>query len=578
MVMGKKEKALSELLEIEILKANTRHGKPKTPLLDESNSYHQLPISNRTNRSLVEFEISDIQRVCLPHALRGRDIFCLSKTHHPSSAKTLAFLIPVIEKLYLKEWRLKDGLGSMIICPTWPIAQQTFELFNAVGKHHKFKVVVLGVGVNAEKECLNKHNILIGTPGTILRHILDTPNFDSSKLEILGFARKLDAIISRLPETRQTLFFSTTQTMSVRDLARLSLKHDAECLSVDAEFETGFPFPVLPPSPTPADLIQSAIVVPLDEKLLLLWDILSKHCATKKVLVLLSTCEQVQFLFTAFKRLLPEYPFMCIHKGIDKERSTIIYSDFCASEYPNPPSILLSTDEVSRDLHFHRKLGLIIQADCPKDVNSYINRLCQPPRCETNGKSILLLLPSEMKMIQKLQAENIPIQVTKRYPIKELPICVELSYFMANDSKLRVGAEEAFGAYLRFVHKSKDKDIFDVNQLPLKKFSRSLGLVITPSVSFQGKKIRIEKISLASSSFLELIKRVYGTKYDKEEKTDDDNTLKIKLNIFLKISKSVAWSHQVMPNSSPKTLKEIKRQRGGRERKKNTLIYLFKKN
>ena len=133
--------------------------------------------------------------------------------------------------------------------------------------------------------------------------MLDTPNFDSSKLEILvldeadnllnkGFARKLDAIISRLPETRQTLFFSTTQTMSVRDLARLSLKHDAECLSVDAEFETGFPFPVLPPSPTPTDLIQSAIVVPLDEKLLLLWDILSKHCATKKVLVLLSTCEQ----------------------------------------------------------------------------------------------------------------------------------------------------------------------------------------------------------------------------------------------------------------------------------------------
>ena len=138
-----------------------------------------------------------------------------------------------------------------------------------------------------------------------------------------------------------------------------------------------------------------------------------------------------------------------------------------------------------------------------------------------------------MKMIQKLQAENIPIQVTKvktlhiisfvfsfgcvslivyamlifqRYSIKELPICVELSYFMVNDSKLRVGAEEAFGAYLRFVHKSKDKDIFDVNQLPLKKFSRSLGLVITPAVSFQGKKIRIEKISLATSSFLELIK------------------------------------------------------------------------
>ena len=45
-----------------------------------------------------------------------------------------------------------------------------------------------------------------------------------------GFAATVNAIVENLPRGRQTLLFSATQTRSVADLARLSLR-DPEFLS-----------------------------------------------------------------------------------------------------------------------------------------------------------------------------------------------------------------------------------------------------------------------------------------------------------------------------------------------------------
>ena len=49
-----------------------------------------------------------------------------------------------------------------------------------------------------------------------------------------GFAATVNAIVENLPRGRQTLLFSATQTRSVADLARLSLR-DPEFIAVHAE-------------------------------------------------------------------------------------------------------------------------------------------------------------------------------------------------------------------------------------------------------------------------------------------------------------------------------------------------------
>jgi ATP-dependent RNA helicase DDX10/DBP4 len=95
-------------------------------------------------------------------------------------------------------------------------------------------------------------NMLVCTPGRLLQHMDETPGFDASQVQVLvldeadrildmGFAATLNAILHNLPQERQTMLFSATQTKSVKDLARLSLKAP-EYIAVHAE--AAMPTPV----------------------------------------------------------------------------------------------------------------------------------------------------------------------------------------------------------------------------------------------------------------------------------------------------------------------------------------------
>ena len=98
-----------------------------------------------------------------------------------------------------------------------------------------------------------------------------------------GFKKEVNAIISQLPKKRQTLLFSATQTKSVKDLARLSLK-DPEYIAVDEEAIAA----------TPTRLQQKVMLVPLDQKLDMLWSFIKAHL-NSRILVFLSSCKQVAF-------------------------------------------------------------------------------------------------------------------------------------------------------------------------------------------------------------------------------------------------------------------------------------------
>jgi len=51
--------------------------------------------------------------------------------------------------------------------------------------------------------------------------------------------------------------------------------------------------------------------------------------------------------------------------------------------------------------------------DCPEDVKAYIHRAGRTARYHSGGRSVLFLMPSEMKMLEKLQAQKVPIQFIK---------------------------------------------------------------------------------------------------------------------------------------------------------------------
>lgn len=108
---------------------------------------------------------------------------------------------------------------------------------------------------------------------------------EADRILDVGFKKALNAIISQLPNHRQTLLFSATQTKSVQDLARLSLK-DPEYLSVHEESATA----------TPNSLQQTAMIVPLDQKLDMLWSFIKAHL-NSRILVFFASRKQVTLIY-----------------------------------------------------------------------------------------------------------------------------------------------------------------------------------------------------------------------------------------------------------------------------------------
>ncbi|KAL6999301.1 DEAD-box ATP-dependent RNA helicase 32 [Sarracenia purpurea var. burkii] len=513
---SRKQLRLTESQEIELLESWIESGKPHSgsnplslpPLPSDApigrigdntfspyegcGKFDQLPVSQKTKDGLREskyIKMTDIQRASLPHALCGRDILGAAKT---GSGKTLAFIIPVLEKLYRSRWGPEDGVGSIIISPTRELAGQLFDVLKSVGKHHTFSAGLLIGGrkdVDTEKEHVNMMNILICTPGRLLQHMDETPNFDCSQLQVLvldeadrildvGFKKALNAIVSQLPKRRQTLLFSATQTKSVQDLARLSLK-DPEYLSVHEESVTA----------TPDRLHQTAIIVPLDQKLDMLWSFIKAHL-NSRILVFLSSCKQVRFVFEAFKKLRPGIPLKCLHGKMKQERRMGLYSQFCETR-----SVLFSTDVASRGLDFNKAVDWVVQVDCPEDVATYIHRVGRTARYLSGGRSVLFLAPSEMKMLEKLQEKKIPIQFIKANTKRLQPVSGLLAALLVKDKELQHLAHRAFITYLRSIYIQRDKEVFDVMKLPIEEFSASLGLPMTPKVRFLKQKAKHKKVS-----------------------------------------------------------------------------------
>ncbi|XP_008796096.2 DEAD-box ATP-dependent RNA helicase 32 [Phoenix dactylifera] len=455
--------------------------------------FRQLPISQKTKDGLAPkyTEMSEIQRASLPHSLCGRDILGAAKT---GSGKTLAFIIPIIEKLYRARWGPEDGVGSIIISPTKELAGQLFEELKTVGKHHGLSAGLLIGGrkdVDEEKQRVNSLNILVCTPGRLLQHMDETPNFECSQLQVLvldeadrildaGFKKELDAIISQLPKQRQTLLFSATQTKSVKDLARLSLK-DPEYISVHAESMTA----------TPERLKQIAMIVPLDQKLNMLWSFIKANVHSK-ILVFLSSCKQVKFVYEAFKKLRPGIPLKCLHGRMKQNVRMAIYLEFCEKT-----SVLFSTDVASRGLDFPA-VNWVVQVDCPEDIPAYIHRVGRTARFTSEGKSVLFLLPSEKEMFTKLQAvePKIPIQLKKPKTEKLQSISELLSSLLVKYPDMQHLAKRTFITYLKSIHLQRDKEVFDVSKLPIEEFAASLGLPMTPKIRFISQKQTKQKPSV----------------------------------------------------------------------------------
>ena len=453
--------------------------------------FENLPLSRRTLEALRQAQLTvatEIQAAAIPHALAGRDILGAAKT---GSGKTLAFVIPIVERLYSERWSLDDGLAAVVITPTRELALQIFEVIRVVGKKHQLSAGLVTGGkkeFEGEQARIVKMNILVATPGRLLQHLEQSPNFDASQLLVLvldeadrildmGFRGQLDGILSYLPGGRQTMLFSATQTKSVKDLARLSLRQP-EYLAVHDKDE----------HVTPEQLVQNYVVVHLPDKLDVLFSFLKTHTKSK-IIVFFSTCSQVRFVHELFCSMQPGIPLTALHGKVKQEKRTLVYMDFLRKKF----ACMLATDIAARGLDFPA-VDWVLQVDAPEDAAMYIHRVGRTARYNANGRALLMLLPSEEGVVlEALQKSSVPVKRLTINSNKTVSVAARAAALLVAQPECRQFAKKAFTGYLRSLQLSpfssqpvggsggaRQQLVGDVSKLPVDKFAVSLGLAMTP--------------------------------------------------------------------------------------------------
>ena len=84
-------------------------------------NFSELPISPylKERLSTARFSVpTPVQAEAIPPALEGKDVLATAQT---GTGKTLAFLIPVIEKLLTQN---KPGINALVLVPTRELAMQ----------------------------------------------------------------------------------------------------------------------------------------------------------------------------------------------------------------------------------------------------------------------------------------------------------------------------------------------------------------------------------------------------------------------------------------------------------------------
>lgn len=453
-------------------------------------NFNELPLSKELVKGLDKsgfVKLTEIQKLAIPECLKGKDILAAAKT---GSGKTLSFLVPVVQQLLFEKWSDMDGLGALIITPTRELAVQIYEVLLKIGKFTQLSagLVIGGKDYSFEKERVGRVNILIGTPGRLLQHMDESATLQINNLQMLvldeadrildmGFKKTIDAILGQLPASRQTLLFSATQTKSVSDLARLSMV-DPQYINANkgANGRSGDELSL------PETLEQSYVIVPLHEKISLLWSFIKSHLQSK-LLVFMSSSKQVHFIYEILRKLQPGMPLMKLH-GRQKQKARLETSvKFTQSKN----CCLFATDVVARGLDFPA-IDWVIQLDCPEDVATYVHRVGRCARFGRVGKSMLMLAPSEEEgFVVQLESKKIAVKKMNIKGSKKKNIQPQIQSLCFNNAELKYLGQKAFISYCKSVIIQKNKSVFKIEELPLDLFAASLGLPGMPKLKIPKK-------------------------------------------------------------------------------------------
>ena len=342
--------------------------------------FKELNLSSETMAGIEKHgfaSATEVQEKVLPISLGGKDVMVQSKT---GSGKTLVFLLTIFER-YLKDKNSK----ALVVAPTRELAVQIEEdaiSFSSAIEGYQIGCFYGGVGYSKQLEEMREGiNLAVGTPGRLLDFLksgkMDFKSFDivvldeADRMFDMGFYPDIEKMFSRMRrrEERQTMLFSATLSMKVRNLAWAFMNEPEE-------------IEVRPEEVTVKEITQELFHVTREEKFPLLLSLLKKINPQSAIIFTNTKDAAVQ---VAMRLKVNGYRAAFLMGDMVQSKRLKTLDDFKEGKL----TILVATDVAARGLQID-DLELVVNYDIPEDYENYVHRIGRTARAGKSGKAVTL--------------------------------------------------------------------------------------------------------------------------------------------------------------------------------------------
>lgn len=364
--------------------------------------FNELSLSQSIQVNLKRncwIEPTPVQAQAIPLALTGADVIATAQT---GTGKTLAFLLPVIERLLKGSGaeRKASGLApirALVLSPTRELAMQIADTFAKLSFNTGLRAVV-AVGGLSEQTQLNAvrrgAQLVIATPGR-LEDFLDRQLVKLDAVEVLvldeadrmldmGFLPAIERILSVLPTERQGLFFSATMK---KEVERLIARHSKDPARI---FVDGSKMA------TPHQIDLHVYEVEDHVKLPLLRHMLGQNDGS--FLVFARTKHGTDRLAKRLSRL--GLPAVGMHGDRTQNQRNQALAGFRDGRY----RILVATDVAARGIHIDG-VAHVVNYDLPQAPTDFIHRVGRTGRAGQRGAASTFSMKSERGDVRRIELE-----------------------------------------------------------------------------------------------------------------------------------------------------------------------------
>ena len=341
-----------------------------------------------------------IQEMTLSVALLGTDLIGQART---GTGKTLAFGIPIIQRSIAPHdpdyAEIPQGKPqALIVAPTRELALQVSGDLALASKDRGLRVLTVygGVGYEPQLDALKEGvDIVVGTPGRLIdladRRALDLSHVhalvldEADEMLDLGFLPDVEKILSKTPETRQTMLFSATMPSQIVALARRHMRHPMN-IRAESSYDTTM-------VPATAQFIYLAHDLDKPE---MIGRILQAEDAGKMI-VFTRTKRQAQRIADDLEER--GFKSNALHGDmaqVAREKALTRFRD-------DKLQVLVATDVAARGIDV-AGVTHVINYTCPEDDKAYVHRIGRTGRAGASGIAITFVDWADLhrwKMINK---------------------------------------------------------------------------------------------------------------------------------------------------------------------------------